>query len=101
VRDGVTGLLFRHGSVEALSERLKQLAADAPLAARLGRAAYDWYWADPWTAERHVDDLLDHYQSLVATEIEPSRGPKAGGRRSETFEMARDRRARRSGAVTR
>ena len=74
VRDGVTGLQFRHGSAEALGDRLKQLAADAPLAGRLGRAAYDWYWSDPWTADRHVDDLLAHYRTLLAPAPSPSRG---------------------------
>ena len=48
---------------------MKRLADDRPLAARLGRAAYDWYWADPWTADRHVDDLLRHYHRVLAPPV--------------------------------
>ncbi len=66
VRDDFTGLHFSHGSVEALASRMRRMAQDNALAERLGRAAYDWYWADPWTTDRHVDDLLAHYRTLVA-----------------------------------
>jgi glycosyltransferase involved in cell wall biosynthesis len=66
IEDGVTGLHFRHGSAEALAARMGQLAADDGLTARLGRAAYEWYWSDPWTADRHVDELLGHYGRVLA-----------------------------------
>ncbi len=68
VADGATGLHFTHGSADALANRMRELAADDTLVARLGRAAYDHYWADPWTTERHVDDLLAHYRGLVAAD---------------------------------
>lgn len=66
IRHGVTGLHFIHGSADSLATRMRDLAADDALAARLGRAAYDWYWADPWTADRHVEDLLGHYHRVLA-----------------------------------
>ena len=44
---------------------MTHLAGDgAGAAPGWGRAAYDWYWQDPWSAERHVDDLLEIYAQL-------------------------------------
>jgi len=65
VRDGVNGLHFARGSVESLVERMNRLAADDALAARLGRAAYEWYWRDPWTAERHAAELEEIYEEML------------------------------------
>jgi hypothetical protein len=42
------------------------MARNDGLAAYFGRAAYDWYWRDPWTATRHVDQLLEIYARFVA-----------------------------------
>lgn len=69
IRDGETGLHFIHGSSDSLASRMRDLAANDALAARLGRAAYDWYWADPWTADRHVEDLLGHYHRVLAPRV--------------------------------
>jgi len=71
VHHGRTGLHFRQGSVADLTERMRELADDDALAGKLGRAAYDWYWADPWTAERHVEDLLSTYRARVKAEPAP------------------------------
>lgn len=65
IRDGVNGLHFARGSAEALRARMLELENDPGLAVRLGRAAYDWYWRDPWTADRHVTELLDIYGGLT------------------------------------
>jgi glycosyltransferase involved in cell wall biosynthesis len=65
VRHGGTGLHFSHGSAESLAAAMRTLADDAPLAASLGHAAYRWYWDNPWTVDRHVDDLLTHYRALA------------------------------------
>ncbi|HEY4299515.1 MAG TPA: glycosyltransferase [Candidatus Didemnitutus sp.] len=64
VRDGATGLHFAHGSVGALAAAMRRLAADDPLAARLGHAAYRWHWDNPWTVERHVAGLQAVYQRI-------------------------------------
>lgn len=69
VRHGVTGLHFAHGSADALADRMRELAADDALADRLGRAAYDHHRADPWTEERHIDDLLAHYRTLLTPAV--------------------------------
>jgi glycosyltransferase involved in cell wall biosynthesis len=69
IRHGVNGLLFANGSAESLASQMAGLAADHSGAARLGRAAYDWYWGDPWSVERHVDDLLRIYGDLAGTQL--------------------------------
>lgn len=69
VLDGERGLHFPAGSVEGLAERLRALAgpgAGAAQATQLGRAAYGWYRADPWTVESHVSALLDVYAQVLA-----------------------------------
>jgi glycosyltransferase involved in cell wall biosynthesis len=70
IRHGVNGLHFTHGSVESLSRQMAELNANRNQAARLGRAAYDWYWRDPWTSDRHVSELLEVYQGVVDSIIE-------------------------------
>lgn len=63
VAPGRTGLHFAHGSVESLTAQIDALTAGA--AATLGRAAYDWYWARPWTVDAHVDELLAVYRQML------------------------------------
>jgi glycosyltransferase involved in cell wall biosynthesis len=75
IRHGQTGLHFVHGSVDSLARRMGDLAANDDLSARLGRAAHEWYWSDPWTAERHVDDLLDHYERVLSNAPAGARAP--------------------------
>ncbi len=62
--DGERGLHFQHGSLEALCAAITRMQ-DPALAARLGRNAYDWYWRDPWTIDRHVSDLLALYEQVL------------------------------------
>lgn len=66
-----TGLHFIHGSADSLATRMRDLAADDAMTARLGRAAYDWYWSDPWTADHHVEKLLGHYHRVLAPRTAP------------------------------
>jgi len=62
--DGERGLHFEHGSLDALCAAITRLQ-DPALAARLGRAAYDWHWQDPWTTDRHVSSLLALYEEVL------------------------------------
>jgi glycosyltransferase involved in cell wall biosynthesis len=64
IRDLETGLHFTHGSAGSLAAAMRRLAGDAGLAARLGGAAYRWYWENPWTEDRHTAHLLEIYRSL-------------------------------------
>ena len=64
VRPDITGLHFAHGSAKSLAAAMRTLANNDELTARLGHGAYAWYWDNPWTADRHVSDLLAIYQTL-------------------------------------
>jgi glycosyltransferase involved in cell wall biosynthesis len=69
VRDGVNGMRFAHGSVESLRRQITSLAQNDGLVRRLGAAAHDWYWRQPWTCERHVTDLLRIYRDLAPAAV--------------------------------
>lgn len=63
VRDGVTGYLVPHGDPAALAERMRELANDPALVARLGGAARAhacaWSWDDAAAAtEAHLAELI-------------------------------------------
>jgi len=64
VEDGVTGLLFRGGDAADLAEKMAQLQ-DNDLVARLGRRAYEKYWENPSTMERHLAALEDCYRAVL------------------------------------
>ncbi len=72
IRHGENGLHFTHGAAPALAAALQTLAGDDLLAARLGTAAYRWYWDNPWTAARHVAGLLEIYRSLENEPAQPT-----------------------------
>jgi len=65
VVDASTGMYFQHGSVDALIEKLTILQTPG-IAGRLGAAAHAWYWKDPWTLGRHVAELTQVYEDLLA-----------------------------------
>lgn len=78
VRDGVTGIVFANGDVESLAGALRRLAADDALVARLGRAAYDGYWAKPADMDGHLDQLEAVYRRLLSGLRSPSSSAVAG-----------------------
>jgi glycosyltransferase involved in cell wall biosynthesis len=65
VHNGVNGLHFVRGSVDSLAEKMLKLACDGVLADSLGNAAYEGYWSNPWTLDRHVGELLEIYGQLT------------------------------------
>ena len=64
--DGRNGLHVPPGDVDALVDRLTRLKNDNDLVARLGRAAYDEYWASAPTLQKHVENLEDIYARLLS-----------------------------------
>ena len=62
---GATGLLFRNADTDALARAIGQLN-EAALAARLGQAAYERFWAAPPTPAAHVDRLEDCYREILS-----------------------------------
>ena len=71
VKDGETGLVFSNGDCNDLASTLRSLL-DKPVASRLGRAAYDHYWTEPATLDRHLDTLLKVYGSILENYAVPA-----------------------------
>lgn len=66
VVDGVTGLWFRGGEEQDLAAKLRILQ-DTNTVRRLGAEAYNKYWADPFTMDRHIAALERCYQQIVSS----------------------------------
>jgi len=64
VDDDETGLIFPSGDANALADRLRRLQDDE-LVKRLGSAAYERYWSNPLSLERHVDALEQLYADML------------------------------------
>lgn len=61
------GVLVPAGDVARLRAAMLSLAEATPAeATRLGAAAYDGYWADPLTVERHVETLEALYDEIAS-----------------------------------
>jgi glycosyltransferase involved in cell wall biosynthesis len=60
VKDGEDGLLVDGGDVMQLAAALSAMRAD-DRAVEMGRAAYENYWCDPLSIERHVRRSIDAY----------------------------------------
>ncbi len=71
VRDGVDAVTHRPGDVADLASRIEMLAADAPLRARLGRAARDTA-ADRFDAVRLAGEFASTYEAAGAGVNVPS-----------------------------
>ena len=63
VLHGRNGLLFRHNSVDDLSDQLASLSDDSRVR-MLGEGAYRIYWSDPLTEQAHVGRLEELYRSV-------------------------------------
>lgn len=64
VRHGESGLWFRSNDPRSLADAMGHLTNDAT-ALRMGRAAYDLFWADPLTLDRHLDGLERVYRAVA------------------------------------
>jgi len=64
VRDRKTGLLVRHGDIEALASALTEILTDSALQETLGRAAKDW--AAGFTWETVTDEVRTVIEAVLA-----------------------------------
>jgi glycosyltransferase involved in cell wall biosynthesis len=65
VIDGVTGLWFRGNDEADLLKKLRILQ-DHETARKMGQAAYQKYWANPLTVEKHLAQLEICYQDILS-----------------------------------
>jgi glycosyltransferase involved in cell wall biosynthesis len=64
IHHGRDGLLVEAGDENGLVEALSHMQDDA-FVSRMGAAAYDGYWRDPLTLERHVTRSVDAYRGML------------------------------------
>jgi glycosyltransferase involved in cell wall biosynthesis len=64
VIDGVTGFWFKRGSVDDLAQKMSWLRDDE-VVDRLGKAAYENFWAAPCSEDHHLDNLVSVYESVL------------------------------------
>lgn len=72
---GKAGLHFERGSTTSLGSAMERLR-DPAAAARLGEYAYAWYWNNPWTSQRHAEELLALYTEVLRDAEWPARVPE-------------------------
>ena len=90
VRDGVTGLWFKGGDADDLIRALRDLEDDQRVA-QFSRAAYDDYWADPPSLERHVAGLAKIYRGMLAAKAAaPASSVSAAARGRARLETGAD-----------
>lgn len=70
ITDHETGLLFRGGDVDDLRAKIRQMQ-NASFAERLGLNAYNTYWREPRTLDRHIQGLLGIYESMLSRSMQP------------------------------
>ena len=68
VDDGIDGFWFRGGDADDLSRQILRLLREPALAGRLGRAAYERFWAAPPTLDQHLGELERIYGDMLAME---------------------------------
>ncbi len=62
--DGENGLWFKSANPQSLSEALLRMSNDAE-AARMTKNAYEMYWNEPLTMDRHLDALMEVYEEAL------------------------------------
>jgi glycosyltransferase involved in cell wall biosynthesis len=67
VEDGVNGRWFRSNDAVSLAAAMRELSTDTT-ARRMSQAAYDLYWSNPPTLERHLDGLCAIYATALGAE---------------------------------
>jgi len=70
VENDVTGLWFRSGDAADLREKMTILQ-DPETAARMGRAAYERHWSNPFSLQRHLSELANCYDSILEKRVAP------------------------------
>lgn len=72
VRDGVNGLWFKSADPRALADAMTRLSDDAAARA-MSRTAYDLFWSDPLTLDRHLDRIERVYRGVLNEADAPAR----------------------------
>lgn len=68
ITDGKNGLWFKGGDLLSLTDKLERIK-DNHLVAAMGRAAYDDFWADPPSMEKHIRQLEMIYRRVLKLDL--------------------------------
>jgi glycosyltransferase involved in cell wall biosynthesis len=66
VEHDVNGLIYNVDDERSLAEAIRRMQDDG-VVFRLGAAAFERYWQNPFTEERHRDELLGHYAEVLGS----------------------------------
>jgi glycosyltransferase involved in cell wall biosynthesis len=69
IRDGYNGVLYEHGNVADLAEKIASLANDRYSAWEMGLRAHEWA-ADRFSRQRYSRDLLQLIRTVVPIQVE-------------------------------
>ncbi len=75
IEHGINGLRFTSGDAHSLAAALRSLEDD-DAAERMTCSAYENYWADPLTVDRHLDAIESLYEQLLGG-VSPASRPAA------------------------
>jgi glycosyltransferase involved in cell wall biosynthesis len=65
VTDGITGLWFKGGDVIDLENKINILLNNNELAKKIGFAAYNKFWENPFITQRYIDFLNEFYIQIL------------------------------------
>jgi glycosyltransferase involved in cell wall biosynthesis len=71
VADGMTGLWFKGGDKDDLMRQLIRLRDSPALAASMGAKAYERYWANAPTLQKHAKQLEEVYRGMLGVPSSP------------------------------
>ncbi|MEO0278065.1 MAG: glycosyltransferase family 4 protein [candidate division WOR-3 bacterium] len=64
VADGLTGLWFKSGDLNDLIMKI-QVLQNPDIAKKMGQMAYERYWQNPLTIDRHISQLEECYKKVL------------------------------------
>jgi len=64
VIDGQTGLWFKGGDFEDMINKIN-LLEDENLIKKLGEGAFNYFWGNPPTLQKHINELIELYEGLL------------------------------------
>jgi hypothetical protein len=89
IRGGETGLLYRSGDVEQLTEAIRSLGSNPELAEKMGRAGRESV-RQRYTPEAHYQKLFSLYEGLVRRKATQGQGLVALARKPSWMTLASD-----------
>lgn len=65
INHGENGLLFENNSVDDLCLQISNVDSDSVISG-LSKSAYNWYWKNPWSSQKHMGCLIEFYNEVLS-----------------------------------